>query len=346
MSDVSKSLSSNLETRVALVTGGAGFIGSHVVDALLNKGFRVIVVDNLSTGKAGNIAHQSGNDRFLFIQADICDGLFAATYNLDCAWKKVDVIVHLAAQTSVVRSVASPLSDARTNYLGTLQVLEYARITHVSRVVFISSSAVYGDVTSMPVKESHRVSPLSPYGVHKLCGEVLIEYCRQAHDISTIAFRLFNVYGPRQDPANPYSGVISVFADRVLAGQPLIIYGDGTQSRDFVFVADVVSAVVNASIGPNFESGVFNIGTGMETTINGLAQMIIELSGSSSSISHANSRAGELHRSLADISRAMTSLDFRPNVSLRDGLSDTLAWFKEDRGSTRRLNMSAIAAVE
>jgi nucleoside-diphosphate-sugar epimerase len=318
-------------TQVALVTGGAGFIGSHVVDALLSRGFRVIVIDNLSTGKTENLAHQAGNDRLVFLEADICDGLFAATHNLPPAWKEVSVIIHLAAQTSVVRSVASPLLDARTNYLGTMQVVEYARVAGVSRIVFISSSAVYGDVGSVPVKESNPVSPLSPYGVHKLCGEVLLEYCRQALHVSAIAFRLFNVYGPRQDPASPYSGVISVFAKRVLADKPVVVYGDGTQSRDFVFVSDVVKAIADASTAPCIASGVFNIGTGRETTINSLARMIIELSGSSSPISYASGRPGELHRSLADISEASTNLRYRPQVSLREGLTETLAWFRQDR---------------
>jgi UDP-glucose 4-epimerase len=320
----------NTGTQVALVTGGAGFIGSHVVDALLSRGFRVIVIDNLSTGKTGNLAHQAGNDRLVFLEADICDGLFTATYNLAPAWKEVSVIIHLAAQTSVVRSVASPLSDARTNYLGTMQVVEYARVAGV-RIVFVSSSAVYGDASSVPVKESNRLSPLSPYGVHKLCGEVLLEYCRQAQGMSAIAFRLFNVYGPRQDPASPYSGVISVFAKRVLAGKPVVVYGDGTQSRDFVFVSDAVRAIADASAAPCIKSGVFNIGTGRETTINRLARMIIELSGSSSPISYVSGRPGELHRSLADISEASASLRYRPQVSLREGLMETLAWFRQDR---------------
>jgi UDP-glucose 4-epimerase len=307
---------------VALVTGGAGFIGSHVVDALLEEGFRVVVIDNLSTGKLANLNHATGS-RLKFIEADVCDGLFAATYDLGA---RIELVVHLAAQTSVARSMASPLSDARSNYLGTMQVLEYARLVGAKRVVFISSSAVYGNVTSVPIGESNPTAPLSPYGVHKLLGEVLLGYYRDAHGMSVAAFRLFNVYGPRQDPGSPYSGVISVFAKRALANEPLTIYGDGMQSRDFVFVADVVRAIIAAGTQHDTETGVFNIGTGNETTINDLAKTIIDLTGSRSRICYEDRRAGDVHRSLADISSATTRLGYKPRVSLRKGLSATLAW--------------------
>lgn len=315
---------------VALVTGGAGFIGSHVVDALLDRGLRVIVVDNLSTGKRDNLAGQAGSGRLLFLEADICDGLFAVTYNLPSKWRKADIVIHLAAQTSVVRSIASPLSDARTNYFGTLQVLEYARHVAAERVVLISSSAVYGDLNAIPVDESHRTAPLSPYGVHKLMGEMVSGYYHRAYAQSMLALRLFNVYGPRQDPSSPYSGVISVFVKRALTGEPLVIYGDGTQTRDFVYVGDVARAVVHASLAAEVETGIFNIGTGRETSINGLGRMIIDLAGTAAEMRHVDGRGGEVYRSVADISEARARLNFRPQTALRDGLRRTLEWFQRD----------------
>lgn len=341
MNYISESPSPAKGTPVVLVTGGAGFIGSHVVDALLSKGCRVIVVDNLSTGKLANLAHHTGNDNLVFIQSDICDGLFPATHKLSSNWQNIDVVIHLAAQTSVVKSLSAPLADARANYIGTLQVMEYVRITGVRRMIFISSSAIYGEVIAVPISEGHQVSPLSPYGVHKFCGEVLMRYLHQTQGSSTIAFRLFNVYGPRQDPASPYSGVISIFADRALTGASLVIYGDGSQSRDFVFVSDVANAITEAAVGDDVPSGVYNIGSGKETTINGLAQMIMDVAASRSSVTYVDARPGDPHRSLADISQAAAMLNFRPRVALQDGLTETISWFRGGREMTPRNSLAS-----
>jgi UDP-glucose 4-epimerase len=307
-----------------VVTGGAGFIGSHTVDLLLERGCRVVVLDDFSTGKRSNLARWAGDDALEVLTVDISHGIFAALAPITAKHGPVDRIVHLAAQVSVVHSIANPLTDLRINYGGTMEVLEYARATGVAKVVMASSAAVYGDVSRFPVDEDEPCHPVSPYGMHKLASEHALHYYSAVHGVKTTALRFFNVYGPRQDPSSPYSGVISIFADRAGAGRDITIFGDGEQSRDFVYVGDVVRAVVTAALGDGADRAALNIGTGSEITVNELARTIVELSGKASRISHAAARPGEILRSVARVDRAAEQLGFTAETRLREGLAATL----------------------
>ena len=225
-----------------LVTGGAGFVGSHVVDRLLAAGCRVVVLDDFSTGRRDNLARWVAHRRVEVVEADVADDLAGPLADAT----GFDAVVHLAARAAAARSVEDPLGDLRVNYVGTARVLEYARRVGVNKVVFASSSAVYGNAEDLPISEHAATRPLSPYGVHKLASERLLDCYGANWGLSWTALRFFNVYGPRQHPNSPYSGVISIFARQAFAGEPLTIYGDGRQTRDFVFVADVARAIVDA----------------------------------------------------------------------------------------------------
>ena len=265
---------------LAVVTGGAGFIGSHTVDRLIELGHHVVVLDDFRTGKRANLAQHAGNPRLDIVACDVSHGVFAALAPITAAHGPVERIVHLAAQVSVVASVQNPVTDMQVNYGGTLHVLEYARATGVKKVVFASSAAVYGDVATLPVAEDVPTRPVSPYGIDKLASELALDYYAAVHGVAAVALRFFNVYGPRQDPSSPYSGVISIFADRARAGRPLTIFGDGEQTRDFVYVGDVVRAIVAGlgdGVGAAGQLTVANVGTGGEITVNELARAIVEL---------------------------------------------------------------------
>ena len=302
-----------------VVTGGAGFIGSHVVDHFLDAGQRVVVLDNFSTGKRENLARWAHNDRLQIIVCDVAHGIAEAL--APCG--PVARIVHLAAQVSVVHSVQHPLADMQVNYGGTLNVLEYARANAVEKVAFASSAAVYGDVTTMPVPEEAPCQPLSPYGIHKLASEFALDYYASVHGVATTALRFFNVYGPRQDPTSPYSGVISIFSDRARTGKPLTIFGDGSQTRDFVYVGDVVRALV-AAVGDGNARAIANVGTGREITVVELARTIVELCGNRSQILHAPARAGEISKSRARVDRLRDVFGVVAKTELVDGLRATL----------------------
>ncbi len=300
---------------LAIVTGGAGFIGSHVVDSLLANGNRVIVLDNFSTGKRANLAHHEGDERLQILEHDV-----SMPFTLDA---EPELIVHLAAQVSVVASIARPVFDMHVNYGGTLEVLEFARSRHTKpKVVFASSAAVYGDVSEMPVAEETPTRPLSPYGVHKLSSEHALHAYAQTHGVPSAALRFFNVYGPRQDPSSPYSGVISIFADRAKSGRPITIYGDGSQTRDFVYVGDVVRAI-RAAATASEPFIVANVGTGSEITITELARAVVEQCGNRSTIDHAPARAGEILKSRAKVDR-LRDLGVVAETRLVDGLAKTL----------------------
>jgi UDP-glucose 4-epimerase len=308
---------------LVVVTGGAGFIGSHTVDRLLGAGHRVVVLDDFRTGKRANLAHHAGSDRLDVVACDVSHGIFAALAPLTARHGPVERIVHLAAQVSVVHSVQNPLVDMQVNYGGTLHVLEYARATGVKKVVFASSAAVYGEVATMPVGEDTPTRPVSPYGIDKLASEHALDYYAAVHGVPATSLRFFNVYGPRQDPASPYSGVISIFADRARAGRTLTIFGDGGQTRDFVYVGDVVRAIV-AALGDGADRVVANVGTGGEITVLELARSIVELCGGRSTIEHAPARSGEILKSRARVDRLRDELGVVAETSLLDGLGETL----------------------
>lgn len=318
----------NQADELVLVTGGAGFIGSHTVDRLVSEGCRVVVLDNFSTGKRENLARWEDDPRVPVIETNVADGLFAPLAELTKRLGSIDRIIHLAAQTSVVQSVRNPLEDARVNYAGTIQVMEYARCHQVKKVVFSSSSAVYGDDAPVPVCESAECMPLSPYGVNKLASEMLLHYYALVHGIPVTLLRFFNVYGPRQDPGSPYSGVISIFAERAIAGKMLPIFGEGHQTRDFVYVDDVCRALTMACLSDVADRAVVNIGTGSETSINELARLVVDLCNSTSKIQHYDPRPGEIFRSVTTTKQAEELLGFQATVELRNGLQETLDWVR------------------
>jgi len=307
-----------------VVTGGVGFIGSHVVDHFMDAGYRVVVLDNFSTGKRANLARWRDNARLHVSVCDVAHGVFAALAPIVKDHGPVARIIHLAAQVSVVHSVQNPLVDMQINYGGTLHVLEYARAHGVKKVAFASSAAVYGDVEEMPVGEDTPKRPVSPYGIDKYASELALDYYANVHGVATTALRFFNVYGPRQDPSSPYSGVISIFADRAKAGQPLTIFGDGSQTRDFVYVGDVVRALAAAVADGNART-VANVGTGGEITVKELARTVVELCGNRSTIEHAPPRAGEILKSRANVDRLRTAFGVVAQTKLVDGLRVTLA---------------------
>lgn len=308
---------------LVVVTGGAGFIGSHTVDRLMETGHRVVVLDNFSTGKRANLARWTENHALHVAVCDVVHGIGNALAPITKIHGPVERIIHLAAQVSVVHSVANPLVDMSINYGGTLQVLEYARAHDVKKVVLASSAAAYGDVTQMPVSEEAPCKPVSPYGIDKYASELALDYYANVHGVPTTSLRFFNVYGPRQDPSSPYSGVISIFTDRARAGRALTIFGDGSQTRDFVFVGDVVRAILAASQDGNSRL-VANVGTGSEVTVLELAKTIVELCGGRSTIEHAEARPGEILKSRAKVDRLREQLGVIAETKLVDGLKLTL----------------------
>ncbi|HEX5059900.1 MAG TPA: SDR family NAD(P)-dependent oxidoreductase [Kofleriaceae bacterium] len=308
---------------IAVVTGGAGFIGSHTVDRLMETGHRVVVLDNFSTGKLSNLANWADSPALHVVECDVSDSIFAALDPITNQHGPVGRIVHLAAQVSVVQSIANPQRDAEVNYGGTLQVLDYAKARGVKKIVFASSAAVYGDVTEMPVSEDAPKQPLSPYGINKYASELALDYYANVHGVPATALRFFNVYGPRQDPSSPYSGVISIFTDRARAGRPLTIFGDGQQTRDFIYVGDVVRAITAALADGNARL-VANVGMGCEISVLELARTIVDLCGGGSPIEHQPARAGEILKSRARVDRLRDALGIVAETKLVDGLRLTL----------------------
>ncbi len=318
---------------VVVVTGGAGFIGSCAVDRLLERGdVRVIVLDNFSTGKRSNLKQWEGHSHLTIVETDVARDFETPLLPLVQSLGPVSRIIHLAAQTSVTHSLNSPLENMEVNYGATLRVMEYARQHKVRKVVFASSAAVYGDTERVPVQESFHCHPLSPYGLHKLVSEQCMRCYAAVHGVPSTAFRFFNVYGPRQDPKSPYSGVISIFIAKALAGETLTIFGDGKQTRDFVFVSDIADALLKACFNDqNNGFEVMNLGTGVEVSVTDLAHMILdEAQASKSDLAYADARAGEILRSCADIERAQNLLAYHPKVKLRAGLADTMQWYRDE----------------
>ncbi len=325
-------MSESKRAELVVVTGGAGFIGSHVVDALVTRGCQVAVIDDFSTGRRDNLRQWAGDDRVDVVAASVVDGLFAPLHAVVARRGPVDRIIHLAAQTSVVYSIDNPLDELRTNCLGTVQVVDYAHRAGARTLVFASSAAVYGDVAELPVSEAAPCQPLSPYGIDKRTGELWLGYMAKVHRLAAVPLRFFNVYGPRQDPSSPYSGVISVFVDRSLAGRELVVFGDGEQTRDFIFVGDLVRAILAATFdGRTGDGGPINLATGRQTSINQLAAEVARLCGSNAGVHHAPARAGEIRHSVAAVDRAAELLGFRAETPLAEGLAQTIDWIR--RGS-------------
>jgi len=309
-----------------LVTGGAGFIGSHLADALLSEGCHVAVLDNLSTGNISNLKKIRGEINF--IEGDIRDPA-----DIEKAAEGCDLIYHEAAVVSVVQTVKAPAPSALVNDIGTINVLDAARQQGIRRVILASSAAVYGDDSEVPNREEMPPSPQSPYAIQKLSNEL---YARTFHDLfglETVCLRYFNVFGPRQDPSSPYSGVISIFMDHSVRRKQPVIYGDGNQYRDFVYVKDVVRANLLAAASPNAAGGRFNIGTGERVSIHALWQKVSGLSGFGEEPQYASPRPGDIVESVSSIARAETVLGYRPAYSFDKGLSETYAWFRNAAAS-------------
>ncbi|MDA8138121.1 MAG: SDR family oxidoreductase [Desulfobacteraceae bacterium] len=312
-----------LEIRNALITGGAGFIGSHLAQALIDQGCAVTVVDNLASGRLSNL--DAVKDRVTFVQGDIRDDALLNELSQGC-----DAIFHQAAVVSVTQTVKEPITSAEVNELGAIKVLDAARRNNVRRVVMASSSAVYGDPPQLPKVESMLPAPLSPYAVQKLTNEYYARLYHRLYGVETACLRYFNVYGPRQDPSSPYSGVISIFMLRALSGHQPMIYGDGGQTRDFVFVKDVVQANLLAAIQEAAAGKVFNVGTSNSIEINRLWQMIANMSGCNLAPQHEAPRPGDIVHSLAGIQRAREVLGFEPKVSFEEGLRQTFEWYQQN----------------
>lgn len=311
-----------------LVTGGAGFIGSHLVEALLVRGHDVRVVDNLSTGRLANLEAATAAARAAgasgepaFTEGDLAE--FAVAVE---AVAGVDYVLHQAAMPSVPRSVSDPLSSNRANVDATLNVLVAARDAGVTRVVFAGSSSVYGDAAELPKREDMPPQPLSPYALQKLVGEHYLSLFTSLYGLETVTTRYFNVFGPRQDPSSPYSGVISLFVRAALDGRAPTIYGDGGQTRDFTYVTNVVDGVLRAAVTPGVAGEAINLATSGRVSLNQLWQEVQRLLGTSLTASYGPVRAGDVRDSQAAIGKAERLLGYTPIVAFEDGLRRTVEW--------------------
>ncbi len=301
------------------VTGGAGFIGSHLTESLLSQGYHIIIVDDLSTGKMDNIGPSLNSGNVEFIRGSIADLPL-----LQKLFQGVYYAFHQAALPSVPRSIENPQASHEVNLTGTLNVLLAARDNAVKKVIYASSSSVYGDTPTLPKREDMIPDPLSPYAVTKLASEYYCRVFHQAYRLPTVCLRYFNVYGPRQDPNSQYSAVIPGFIKKAAWGESPVIFGDGEQTRDFTFVQDVVAANILAA--ESEACGVFNISRGESITINRLAQLILELVGNKLELIHQEPRPGDVRHSLADISKAK-AFGYEPKCGLEAGLMETIRWF-------------------
>ena len=297
-----------------LVTGGAGFIGSHITERLLADGHTVRILDNFSTGKRENIPAAAGVE---VIEGDVGD-----IETVRNAMQDMNYVFHEAAIASVPETVGNPLASERINYRGTLNILESARHAGVKRVVFACSAAVYGDLPELPKREGMPLKPLSPYAVDKLASEHACKVYTHLYGLEAVALRYFNVFGPRQDPSSPYSGVISIFSDCLRQGKQPTIYGDGEQTRDFVFVSDVVEANIRAAASATSPGSAINIATGSTLSINELLRTICHIQGQPFAPRYQPGRQGDIRHSRADISLARELLDWEPVVEFETGLRE------------------------
>ncbi len=311
----------------ALVTGGAGFIGSHLVAALVRQGVGVRVLDDFSTGRR---AHLAG------LPVDVVHGDVADAGVVHTAVSGCDTIFHLAALVSVPQSIENPTLNHQSNVTGFFNVLEAARKTAVQRIIYSSSAAVYGNLPHLPKRETSPTHPITPYAAAKLMNEIQAAVYGQNYGLQAIGLRYMNVFGPRQHPASPYSGVLSIFCRAAAHRQGVVIYGDGTQTRDFVYVNDVVAAnlaaanlaAAKATFEP--ETAVFNIGRGEQTSLNQIVQLLEQHTGRPLPVTYAPPRPGDIKHSAADITLAQTKLGWQPQIPLEEGLRRTLQWFQEN----------------
>jgi UDP-glucose 4-epimerase len=306
-----------------LVTGGAGFIGSHIAATLVSNGARVRVLDNLSTGYLKNLEPISG-------KIDFIKGSLNDEKSLRDALEDVEVVFHQAAIPSVPRSVENPKETHLACVDGTFNLLLAARDAHVRRIVYAASSSAYGDQPTLPKREDMLPAPLSPYAAAKLVGEYYCQVFAQVYGLETLCLRYFNVFGPRQDPSSPYSGVISRFVNMLMSGERPIIYGDGEQTRDFTYVANVVDANLRAAETTKGIGKVINIANGEQITLNQLLNVIKTITGKNDvEPEYRETRAGDVRHSLADITLARELLGYEPRVGLEEGLRHTLDWWKQ-----------------
>ena len=304
-----------------LVTGGAGFIGSHLVSRLVENGESVRVLDNFTTGKEENL--NGLKDKVTIFNGDICD-----KETVRKALDGVDYVLHQAALPSVPRSVKDPIASNRVNVSGTLNLLVESKNSNVKRFVFASSSSVYGNPDKMPVDESFTPNPLSPYGVTKLSVEYYGRIFSQIYNLETVGLRYFNVFGPRQDPNSQYSAVIPKFINKILINENPVIFGDGEQSRDFSYIDNVVDANMLALTAKNVSGEVFNIACGERTTLNEMITMFGTCLNTNIKAEYTEPRSGDIKHSFANISKAKTLLGYQPKVTFKEGLKKTIDWYK------------------
>jgi UDP-glucose 4-epimerase len=301
-----------------LITGGAGFIGSHLTDALLAKGYSVRILDDLSTGKPGNLPLD--NPRVELIEGDVADAALVARAMAGCR-----AVAHLAAVASVQASVDDPVRTHQSNFIGTLNVCEAMRQAGVKRVLFASSAAVYGNNgEGESIDEDTPKAPLTPYASDKLASEYYLDFYRRQHGLEPAIFRFFNIFGPRQDPSSPYSGVISIFCERVQKGLPITVFGDGEQTRDFMYVEDLVDVLVQSLEAPQLEVGAVNIGLNQATTLNQLLEALGEVVGQLPAISYGPARSGDIRHSRANNQRLLQRFKFPEPTPMSVGLKRLL----------------------
>lgn len=304
-----------------LVTGGAGFIGSNTVDELVRRGHSVVVLDDLSSGKEENLADT--RNKITFIKGSITDIEVVRK-----AVQEADYVLHLAARTSVPRSVKDPIETNRINIDGTLNVLVAARDAKVKRVVFAASSSAYGETPTLPKVETMQPQPISPYGVTKFVGELYAQTFGRCYGLENVSLRYFNIFGPRQDPGSPYSGVLAKYCTAFLEGTQPVVFGDGEQTRDFTYVENAVQANLLACEAANVSGRVFNVGAGGRTSLNQVLRVLAEVSGKRLEAKYDAPREGDIRDSQADISQARQWLGYQPSVLFEEGLKRTFEWYK------------------
>src|SRR5438445_4447672 len=307
-----------------LVTGGAGFIGSNTVDELVRRGHSVVVLDDVSGGKEENLAEI--RNKITFIKGSITDIEVVRK-----AMHEAEYVLHLAARTSVPRSVKDPLETNRTNVEGTLNVLVAAKELKIKRVVFAASSAAYGETAALPKVETMQPQPISPYGVTKYVGELYAQAFLKCYGLETVSLRYFNIFGPRQDPSSPYTGVLAKFCTAFLEHTQPIVFGDGQQTRDFTFVDNAVHANLLACEAPDLAGKVFNIGCGRRISLNEVLAALRKITGKALEAKYDPPREGDIRDSQADISQARAYLGYSPQVGFEEGLRLTFDWYRESR---------------